>query len=382
MKISTIIAGLAGLFFGFGSALGEEVRGVELVSVPTFLVPPDSLAQLQPEPSISPRWTFEEQTSEEVAEFFGGLELPEDLRTNLMDENRWNEIEFGVQVFPTHDVVRQLPEAARAAIYRRLAESDLNPFQQKPFLFGADVKRWFRDSPLDPELIEAIDQLSYPIGRSRAFSDLSSVLARASEINQERALMRAIYGSPSWIVSVRWPGPLDWEGWLKFWTANGRSVDHVPFLEAMNRNPTINSVDLIHLLPPNARKRLNTWPSLSAGLDGVFPNSFSSALRFFQVSVPDTAMDADRAALLLERGYEKVEAPYRFGDVLIYQIEGDRAPVHADVYVADDLVFTKLSRNVMRPWILMKMEDVRPFFEPAGVRQLLIQGWRKRPPQE
>jgi hypothetical protein len=183
-------------------------------------------------------------------------------------------------------------------------------------------------------------------------------------------------------LNVRWPGNLDWEGWIEFWTASGRNVDHVPFLEALRRNPAVGSVDLIHLLPPNARKRLNTWPSLSAGMNGVFPNSFSSAMRFFQISVPDTAIDPDRVVVLLDRGYEKIESPYRFGDVLLYNVEGDTTPVHANVFIAEDLVYTKLSRSVMRPWVVMKMDEVQPFFEPADGRKLLTQGWRKLPPKE
>ncbi|MFT5467983.1 MAG: hypothetical protein ACI8UO_003091 [Verrucomicrobiales bacterium] len=378
IRILTIISSL----IAFAAAQAQEVRGIELIESTTFLVPPDSLIQLQPTPSISPRWTFEDQTKDEVIQFLEGLELPESATAHIAQARAWNPVEFGVQFFPTSQMIRDLPETTRSAIYRRLAESDLNPFQQQPFLFGADVKTWFRDSEISPDLVAEIEQLTYPIGKVRAFSDLSTVLAHAAELNQERELMRTVYGSPSRILNVRWPGNLDWEGWIEFWTASGRNVDHVPFLEALRRNPAVGSVDLIHLLPPNARKRLNTWPSLSAGMNGVFPNSFSSAMRFFQISVPDTAIDPDRVVVLLDRGYEKIESPYRFGDVLLYNVEGDTTPVHANVFIAEDLVYTKLSRSVMRPWVVMKMDEVQPFFEPADGRKLLTQGWRKLPPKE
>lgn len=354
--------------------------GSSLILTSTFLVPPDALVRLQPVPSSSPRWTFEGYSSDRLAAFLNSVELTDGARGEIGDPGKWLETETGVRIFPSHATIRSLTPETRAKIYSVLAETELNPFHHQPFLFGADVRHWFRDSMLPQEVIDDIDRLSYAKGRVRAFSDLPTILAAAPGGGRDGQLVSAIHGDPTWTISVRWPDEANWEHWLGYWTAGGLNLDHAPFLEALSRNRVVTGVDLLHLLPPNARKRLNSYPSLSAGIEGTFPDSFSTALRFFQTTTPDTAIDVDKAVVLLERGYDRVEPPYRFGDVLLYRVDGETRPRHADVHIFEDLVYTKLSRNLMSPWVIMKIGDVTPFFEPVDGQQLLTEGWRRRLP--
>lgn len=369
-----IILGLAAI------AKAEEPRSVQLIKTPTFLLPPETLVALQPSPSISPRWTFESQTKDTAFQLLSSLNLSESSQAELAKPEKWNMSDFGIQFSPSTDFIRALTTEQRQRIYGELAKSDLNPYHRKPLLFGRDVTAWFSNSRLSPNVIAEIDRLSYPRGKVRAFSDVSTLLALMNQNSQEAKLIQILYGHPSWVVSVAWPKDQPLADWLNYWTTNGHNQGHTPYLEAIRTDEDM-AVDLLHLLPPNPKKRLNTWPSLSAGLDGLFPNSFSSALRFFQSGAPDSSIPKARALQLLERDYTQIEPPYRFGDVLLLRRGAESLAVHACVYVAEDLVFTKVSREVMRPWVLMSLEDLRPFFETRDGPPAQIEAWRKRPRQ-
>ena len=39
-------------------------------------------------------------------------------------------------------------------------------------------------------------------------------------------------------------------------------------------------------------------------------------------------------------------------------MRGDNLPIHAAVYIADDVVFTKNGGNDRQPWMLMKWDDL------------------------
>jgi cell wall-associated NlpC family hydrolase len=59
----------------------------------------------------------------------------------------------------------------------------------------------------------------------------------------------------------------------------------------------------------------------------------------------------------LNRDYNNILTPTQLGDT-IFLATRDGVPVHAAVYIADDIVFTKNGGSLTQPWILMHMQDM------------------------
>ena len=76
--------------------------------------------------------------------------------------------------------------------------------------------------------------------------------------------------------------------------------------------------------------------------------------------------------------YDKVDAPYGFGDVLFFLKDG--GAIHSCVQIADDIVFTKNGDNAVNPWMLAHMEEVQDIY--ANEPGVTIQGYRKKAPEK
>jgi hypothetical protein len=64
------------------------------------------------------------------------------------------------------------------------------------------------------------------------------------------------------------------------------------------------------------------------------------------------------------------EPQFRYGDVIV-MVEGEENGIHSCVYLADDYVFTKNGSNVLSPWLIMKLDEVRHCysrFGPVGLK--------------
>ena len=137
----------------------------------------------------------------------------------------------------------------------------------------------------------------------------------------------------------------------------------------------MTELDVSHLLPALARRRLYTYPTLDQAVNGRLPDCHWTSLNFFRNTPKAYYLDTRLAASELLSEYVPVSAPYRFGDVLTF-ISGDSV-LHSCVFIADDIVYTKNGENVLAPWVLQRMDDVMAIYQTdASVR---IQGYRLKP---
>lgn len=60
----------------------------------------------------------------------------------------------------------------------------------------------------------------------------------------------------------------------------------------------------------------------------------------------------------LEDRYEPVPDEPVFGDVIVFSDPETLVPFHACVYLADRLIFTKNGQSLLRPWVLMRLDDL------------------------
>ena len=173
-------------------------------------------------------------------------------------------------------------------------------------------------------------------GRGLYLSDVSHLLRLARDAKSEEILLDAVLRRPTLIGRLIVKGSTDVERISKYWTAENRFKEVRPMLESMQASEEIESLDIAHLLPPGVRKRLNTYPTVQDGFSGRFPDWFWTSYNFFHFYSRDVYADPELVENLLDREYEAVGEPHRYGDMLVLRVDG-RA-VHGCIYIAGDVV--------------------------------------------
>jgi hypothetical protein len=118
------------------------------------------------------------------------------------------------------------------------------------------------------------------------------------------------------------------------------------------------------MLPLFAQRRLNTYP---AGTDKG-RECFWTALNFFNDTPDDRYSDAAYVINTLASQYRPVTSAPGFGDVVL-MLDSKMIPVHAAVYIADGIVFTKNGQDVTTPWILMRQETMSALYQALWVER-------------
>jgi hypothetical protein len=361
-----------------GETLGESVResagawGI-LQSYPIFIAAPDAILDQFPLPSAVTTWTFLGLSADEVADVIDRPGLPEQARAELLDRDCWREEPERVEVFPSPAALFSLPGDVRAGIYNVLARWEDNEFQHAPyFVPGDDVRRWLAGTELREELVDLIARTAYPVGEAVYFSDLPLAIAATTSHAEARSLLKALSRTESVILRLRLDDASDLERIRRYWSAGAANAkDFLPLLESVAANPRINHLDLVHLLPPTARRLLYSFPRPSLAVGGRYPDCHWTSLNFFRDRPEPRLIDAAGATMEALEKYTPHEPPASYGDVL-FMTNADGDAIHSCVYLADGWVFTKNGANVLSPWLIMRLDDVRERYSRLGPVEVVI----------
>ena len=165
---------------------------------------------------------------------------------------------------------------------------------------------------------------------------------------------------------------------LDYWTIGDslRQKDIEPIINSIIATDGVETLPISQLLPPLARKLIYTYPGIELARQGVFPDCHWTSLNFFSYEPKDYLLDAILATSAVLENCEKVEPPYRYGDILMFIDDKKGSAMHSCVYLADDIVFTKNGRNILSPWVVMRLENVEQLYMYRGDSH--IQGYRRR----
>ena len=188
------------------------------------------------------------------------------------------------------------------------------------------------------------------------FSDTPQAFTRIPGIPERRRLVKVLARQSALLMKLRVTPGTDTAALTAYWAKGGRAKDVAPLLESLGKVPGGATMDVAHLLPPFARKRLNSYPFPPTEPNKPLPDCFWTVMNFFNEPPDDRYHDDAVWRKELELDYTPV-AEATFGD-LVFFLRPDGIPLHAAVYIADDVVFTKNGGNLGQPWILMKLEDV------------------------
>lgn len=330
-----------------------------LQSLQVYIAAPDHILELFSLPSSVTAWNFVGMDDEQVAALLGRPGIPEDLRKDLLDRSRWTAQGDAVQVTPSHAALVGLPPAARAAIYQVLKRSEANEFQYAPyFVPDGDVDAWIGHAGLRPELVDAVRRTVYPAGKASCFSDVSLLMSLTQSHDEARLVLKALSRTRTALLRLRLDDSDDLAKIRSYWSGGkANAKDFLPLLESIATNPMVEYLDIIHVLPPYARKLMYTYPHASLAIGGRYPDCHWTSLNFFNYRPEGRLFDTVGATMFVRENFMRGEPPYAYGDVLFFTDAAGNA-IHSCVYLADDFVFTKNGANLISPWIIMKRQEV------------------------
>jgi len=340
-----------------------------------YLEAPDFILESLAKPDPNPHWTFPNTTEAQVRQLFARVGLPEGMQKRLLDPKRELAREGSLTFFPLVDDLEALKPDVRSAIYAELSKYPENEWHHDPLFITGDIEEWLRDTKLRPELQDEFRRLSYRCGRALAFSDTRLLLNHATSDDEVEHIFKTVTRTRTLTGTLKVPPGTDARQLVAYWTGNRPGSDVLPILRFITERSGGARVDITHLLPPLARRRLYTYPTMDLLVRGRLPDCHWTSLNFFTTMAPDYYLDIRLAADRLVEKYDEVNSPYIFGDMLCF-FNAQGQAIHSCIYIADDVVFTKNGQNSLRPWVLLPLQDVKDIYsrDMAGG----IKGFRRK----
>jgi hypothetical protein len=267
----------------------------------------------------------------------------------------------GTVVTPDDQLIFALSPEVRAKLYAELARNRANELMSSPI----SIPDGFFDEiqgerQLDHGAISALRSLVYRRSGFPCwyFSDFGCLMRRVSPAEQRSVLLKVLSRQAAAGARLRIQPGTDIDKLLAYWAAppGVPAAEIRPLLESIRRSDKGGMVSVLYLLPHFARERLYTYP-LPTGSAPESMNCFWSALNFFRETPDDRFANPDYAFPYIASQYGIIDRPGRLGDLILF-LDKQGRPVHAAIYIAGDLVFTKNGLNWKQPWTLMRMQDL------------------------
>jgi hypothetical protein len=336
---------------------------------------PDEYVPDEP-PDAPIRWWFDGFSPERVESLFRDAGLtPHQLES--LGQAGWEVSPDGVIVTPPRQLVADLSPASRGHIYETLSVSLLNEAQHRPEVLNPEyVDERLESSGLGAETLEMFRKLLYPRGSRLLFSDDQVVLPTLQNVHDRLRFEQMAHRKTTFLVQLIIDKTSDIDAMVAYWDFPGRPKGLRTLLESLARVPGGGELDISHLLPPFARERLYTFPDPSRAPSAPKHDCVWTSLNFFNDQPDERFADPAYTHKLIMEQHQRVDSP-RFGDIAVL-LTRSKAIVHAAVYLADDLVFTKNGFSALQPWMLMPLADVVTFYSITAPEPLELAYFRPR----
>jgi hypothetical protein len=337
---------------------------------------PDEYAAYEPvrEPI---RWWFDGFSRERVESLFRDAGLtPEQLVS--LGQGGWDISSKGVVVNPPRQLVADLSPVSRGRIYEVLSGNPLNDAQHSPeVLYPEYLEEHLESSGLGAETLGMFRKLLYPRGSGVLFSDPQVIVPTLQNGQDRQRFQQLVHRRMTFLVQLVIDETSDIDAMVAYWDFPGRPKGLRTLFESLARVPGGGELDIAHLLPPFARRRLYTFPDPSTDPSSLTHDCVWTSLNFFNDQPDDRLEDPEYKSKVIEQEYRRVDSP-RFGDLALLLNPSTELSVHAAVYLADNLVFTKNGFSAMQPWVLMTLSDVVTFYSITSPDRLKLQYYRRK----
>lgn len=342
----------------------EQQPWGELESIPIVIGP-----SLEYIPSLMSdrrgnRWSFPKTSIRDLTKFIRAAGLSETETTQLLAVAEPSAEIQGVVVTPDPKIVASLNPGVRRAIYARLALFPGNFDQVNASHFPAEsADTWL--SVLQEPARSMIRRLMYPSGGFLLFADLPLVLPSVESKQERERIFQVLAKQQTYLLKLRVRKGTNVDALAAYWGRGGRRKDVKPLLESLATTEGGQTIDVVHLLPPFARRYLYTFPlpsikSAAAGYDCHY-----ASFNFFNDASQERFIETSEVVRTLGEKYHPIYANPELGDLIIY-LTADNDIIHSAVYVAGDMLFTKYGNSPAQPWMLMTLDEVKDFYPVNG----------------
>lgn len=316
-------------------------------------------------------WRFGETPFEAVEQLFRDSGLTAKDLAWLLDRANWQVNAGVVQITPPSDLLFHLSPGARGRIYSFLAQIPGNLFKNDPFKISTNyAAQWFQDSGVSKETEQLIRSLTYRRGPMVCFSD-PGLLADRIPVGERRPVLKALSRMPAQRAFLHIEPGDDLRAVTNYWSAGGRVSEMLPLLDSLRQSNTGGRIDLAYLLPRFCSERLFTFPDPATQPDADLVDCFWTALNFFRYPPEQRFLDVPSRLRHVQTQYHVHPDEPRFGDMLALY-DARQEPLHACVYVAGDIVFTKNGATVFSPWVLMSYRDMLDYYSMDGTPTMRV----------
>ncbi|MGJ8649671.1 MAG: hypothetical protein ACSHX4_04875 [Opitutaceae bacterium] len=313
-------------------------------------------------------WHFPETDPLAIENLLNEIGFPPTIGDRLWGQalKAWANVEQGgISFFPEPDLVLALTPETRAKLAEILRRSPVNERYINPIIIASvDAFSWYKDSGLDRETIELIDKLTYRWGNCLVWSDLGLVSSRLDTLEKRRTLVRATTRIRSLVLRIQVGGESDLSAISEYWSEGHKRKAVAPIFESIAGNPHVEYLDVVHLLPPVARRLLYTFPLPEDSREFGTLDCHWTAFNFFR---SQSLLNNIRGNIMTEEFYERyqsvaVDDPLRYGDVIIFADPTNGDAAHSVVYIAGDIVYTKNGESMSAPWMFSRYGDILAYY--------------------
>ena len=366
------------------SELGTRARSGpwgELYTVPFVIAAPDELLPVRTIESGGTHWLFKNCTASEISRLLESAGLPADQREALLAPAVAQMQGINLELTPTPGMVASLPEKARDAIYRKLAQYPENRFAFF-FIHKHTLADRFNDSGMASETLALFHRFCSEYGDYLVFGGLPAMLAQLPSYEEKARFLKALTRQKTMLIRLRVTKDSDIrklsEYWGKgVWAPNIRAV-----LDGVGHVPGGTFMTIMALLPPLPASQLYFYPIVQSNpLNGPAPvrDCHWTSLNFFRDTDDTKVVDSATFTRELATEYFPISGDPRYGDVLVLA-NPDGEILHSAIFIADEIVFTKNGSTTLYPWMLSTIPDLLKqysFHAPDG-QQLTLRFFRNK----
>lgn len=307
-------------------------------------------------------WRFPGHSLEEVTQFLRKGPIPADQINALLNKARFDATHNWVEIEPADEEIVALPKEARLYIYKELASYDVNNMNTKTFRYsGSRLEDWMQGAQLSPKLLELLDRLICQNGSLMLMADAALLMKHVTSADEQKQLFRALSREKTMVIKLVLDDDSDIESIAKYWGRGLHTKNIYPLLESLQNRTGDRSIDIIHLLPPFARKHLYMYPTFD-NLDVKFRDCHWSANNFFTFGNPTPPLTPEMVQYnFIDNCCQVDKEDLRLGDRIIY-VNHNSELIHSAIYVAGDIVFTKNGTSYSTPWMFMTLDDMKYYY--------------------
>lgn len=318
-------------------------------------------------------WRFPGMSPEEVRHFLVRMGLADATAAELANRHATPmDPSPGIIVTPPEDVVRALSPQTRYVLYEELSAIPGNEIFRYPYRYRADSPaEWFRGAGLSAETLGMAIPLTYRRRNMMCFNDPHLVLPYISSPIERTRFLQVLNRARTLSVRVHLRRGDDIRPLIEYWGANGREADVETILSPFSNSEEDVLLDLIYLLPPFPRARINTFLYPQEAASDVIRDCHWATMNFY-AEMPPSLKDGDAWLMdFIENNAIPATPPLRLGDVIVFLDRGGR-PVHSCTHIAANIVFSKNGPTSRVPFVLSDLDVLREFYQQENCELLVL----------